>query len=236
MTIYTPSSLSTLQNFRYSGKRLWAFLASSLALPTRNARCDAIMHGLQKQYGHLDPPSRIGATSVYPYMRHPKFLEPLLPPNPLRLEVLLPALLQAQPVALLPVWLEALPARLEVLPAQLRCSQHNWDAVPSSRGTAAVRSCGDKSHGKKCSYFYELFLYLLGVVFLKSVLYSGPITWSWNLEIDSLWSSLTSFFFGLLRFQFFFCSFALIVILYTTSTMEELSSLPEVVEAMKLHF
>ena len=53
----------------------------------------------------------------------------------------------------------------------------------ASIGTAAVRSCGDKSHSKKCLYFYELFLHLLCVVFFagaeretKSVLYSGPVT------------------------------------------------------------
>ena len=51
---HTPRSISTLQNLRYSGYLLCAFLASSAALPTRNVRGREVTHGEQKQCGQLE--------------------------------------------------------------------------------------------------------------------------------------------------------------------------------------
>ena len=56
---HTPRSFSTLQNLRYSGYLLCAFLASSAALPTRNVRGREVTHGEQKQCGPprlVEPP------------------------------------------------------------------------------------------------------------------------------------------------------------------------------------
>ena len=61
---HTPRSFSTLQNLRYSGYLLCAFLASSAALPTRNIRGREVTHGEQKQCGQLEVPPRVGGASV----------------------------------------------------------------------------------------------------------------------------------------------------------------------------
>ena len=61
---HTPRSFSTLQNLRYSGYLLCAFLASSAALPTRNVRGREVTHGEQKQCGQLEVPPRVGGASV----------------------------------------------------------------------------------------------------------------------------------------------------------------------------